>query len=97
MYAVLPTRLTLTTRSEARHHLTDLQALLPRLGYVASDQPMVPGRFHYRSKMSRFWRWDEQDIELLVHEHELVLNGPITQLRLLRARLLPDSRAYFKA
>lgn len=95
VYPLLPARLTLATRSEARHHLTDLQARLVKFGYVASDQPLVPGRFHYRSKMSRFWRWDEQDIELLVHDHELVLNGPVAVLGLLRARLLlPDDYAY---
>lgn len=98
VYTVLPARLTLVTRSEARHFVTDLQALLPALGYVASAQPMVPGRFHYCSKLPKWFRWDEQDIELLVHENELVLNGPIAPLRLLRARLLlPDDRAYLKA
>jgi hypothetical protein len=98
LYPLLPARLTLATRSEARHFTADLQARLLRFGYVASDQPPRPGRFHYRSKMSRFWRWDEQDIELLVHDHELVLNGPVTILHLLRARLLlPDDRAYLKA
>jgi hypothetical protein len=89
VYPLLPARLTLATRSEARHITSDLQARLIKLGYVASDQQPRPDRFHYRSKRSRFWRWDEQDIELLVHDHELVLNGPVAVLALLRARLLP--------
>jgi hypothetical protein len=98
VYPLLPARLTLATRSEARHFTADLQARLIKFGYVASDQQPRPGRFHYRSKRSRFWRWDEQDIELLVHDHELVLNGPVIVLRFLRARLLlPADRAYLKA
>ena len=95
VYPLLPARLTLATRDEAGLALTDLQARLVRFGYVASEQPKVPGRFHYRSKMPRLWRWDEQDIELLVQGHELVLNGPVAMLALLRARLLlPDDYAY---
>jgi hypothetical protein len=95
LYPLLPARLTLATRSEARHHLADLQARLVKFGYVASAQPQVAGRFHYRCKMPRWLCWDEQDIELLVHDHELVLNGPVTILRLLRARLLlPEDYAY---
>lgn len=97
VYGALPASLTLATRSEARHFLADLQAMLAKGGYVLSEQPIVPGRFHYRSKMPRLLRWDSQDIELLVHGNEFVLNGPITPLRLLRAKLLPDSRAYLKA
>jgi hypothetical protein len=98
VYAFLPARVTLATRSEARYFVTDLQAMLTKLGYVAGERPMMPGSLHYHAKCSRFWRWDEQDIELLVHEHELVLNGPVTVLRLLRARLLlPNDRAYLKA
>lgn len=95
LYPLLPATLTLATRGVTRPALTDLQARLARLGYVASDQQPRPGRFHYRSKRSRFWRWDEQDIELLVHDHELVLSGPVAILALLRARLLPpDDFAY---
>ena len=99
LYPLLPARLILTTRSEARHHLADLQARLAKSGYVVSEQPRVPGRFHYYSgKTHRWFRWDEQNIELLVHEHELVLNGPVIVLRMLRTRLLlPDDRAYLKA
>jgi hypothetical protein len=98
LYPLLPATLTLAAPGSPRPALADLQARLIRLGYVASEQPPRPGRFHYRSKRSRFWRWDEQDIELLVHEHELVLSGPVAILALLRARLLlPDDRAYLKA
>lgn len=97
-YPLLPTRLTLATRSEARHHLADLQARLVKFGYVASDKPLMPGSFHYRSKHSEFWHLDEQVTELVVHEHELVLNGPVIIMRVLRAGLLlPDDYAYLKA
>jgi hypothetical protein len=89
LYPLLPATLTLAAAGSPRSALVDLQARLIRLGYVASDQPPHPGRLHYRSKRSRFWRWDEQDVELLVHEHELVLNGPVAILAMLRARLLP--------
>jgi hypothetical protein len=89
VYPLLPGTLSLVTPGSPRPALLDLQARLARLGYVASNQPPRPGRYHYRSKRSRFWRWDEQDIELLVHDHKLVLNGPVAILAMLRARLLP--------
>lgn len=95
LYPYLPARLTLVTRSEARHHLDDMQARLVQLRYVVSEQERRPGRFHYRSKRSRLWRWDEEDIELLVRDHELVLNGPIGMLAYLRAKLLaPEDFSY---
>lgn len=95
VYPLLPARLTLATRSEARHFTNELEARLVKLGYVTSDRPPRVGRFHYRSKRSRLWRWDEQDIEMLVEGHELVLNGPVAVLSQLRARLLlPDDHAY---
>lgn len=95
VYAVLPARVTLATRSEALHFVTDLQAMLTKLGYVVSDPPMMAGSLHYHARCPRLLRWDEQNIELLVHDHELVLNGPVTVLRVLRARLLlPDDYAY---
>jgi hypothetical protein len=95
LHPYLPARLTLATRGEARHFACDLQALLAKLRYVESEQLERPGRFHYRSKRSRMLRWDEEDIELLVRDHELVLNGPIYILRHLRAKLLkPGDFAY---
>jgi hypothetical protein len=98
VYPLLPARLNLATRGEARHFVADVQARLIKIGYVVSDQPQVPGRFHYCSKLPRWLCWDEQEVELLVSEHELVLHGPITVLRLLRARLLPpEDYAYLKA
>lgn len=98
LYPLLPARLTLSTRSDAGPHIPDIQARLTKLGYVESEQPQPPDRLLYRSKRPRFWRWDEQDIEVLVHNQELVLNGPVTVLCVLRARLLlPDDRAYLKA
>lgn len=98
VYPLLPARLTLTTRSEARHHLADLQGRLVKIGYVLSEQSMVPGRFHYCSgKTLKRLRWDEQNIELLVHEHELVLNGPVVVLRRLRYKMMPDDYAFLKA
>jgi hypothetical protein len=89
LYPYLPARLTFATRGEAQHFASDVQAQLVRLRYVASEQSPRAGRFHYRSKRPRLWRWDEEDMELLVHEHELVLSGPVGMLTLIRARLLP--------
>ncbi|MDB5976417.1 MAG: hypothetical protein JWR07_3177 [Nevskia sp.] len=99
LYPLLAARLTLATRSEARHCVADLQARLLKFGYVAKEleAPLVPGRFVYQSK-HEFWRRDEQNVELLVREHNLVLNGPVAILRLLRTKLLlPDDYAYLKA
>jgi hypothetical protein len=89
LYPYLPARLTLATRGEARHFTADVAIELTRLRYVASEQPRRPGNCHYRSKTSRSWRWDEQDIDMLVQDHALVLNGPVFMLAVLRARLLP--------
>jgi hypothetical protein len=95
MYLYLPARLTLATRCEARYVVTDLQALLLKLGYVESGQPRVPGRFHYRSKQAPFWRWHEQEVELLVSGYELVVAGPVVVLNWMRIKLLaPKDFAY---
>lgn len=98
VYGALPARLTLATRSEARHHFADLQARLVKGGYVASDEPVLPGSYHYRSKFPRWLSWDSQDIRLVVRDHEIVLTGPINPLRLLRVQLLrTEDHAYVKA
>lgn len=98
-YAALPARLTLATRSEARHHLADLQALLVKFGCVASDQPVLPGSYLYRGKLPRWLICDSQDnVKLVVRDHEIVVTGPILILHLLRAQLLRrDDYAYLKA
>lgn len=97
-YCALPARLTLTTRSEARHHLKDLQAMLLAQGYVTTDQPVLPGSYLYRSKLPRWLICDAHDnLKLVVRDHQIVLTGPIASLYLLRARLLPDPNAYLKA
>lgn len=98
-YATLPARLALASRSEARHHLADLQALLAKNGLVASDQPVPPGSYLYRGKLPRWLVYDSQDnVKLVVRDHEIVLTGPIIVLHLLRAQLLKrDDYAYLKA
>jgi hypothetical protein len=88
VYTLLPARLTLVSLGQARHVVSDVQDLLIMLGYVASEQPPMPGRFRFRSKHSPFWRWREQEVELLVSEHELVVTGPVTSLYWVRIRLL---------
>ncbi|MES2760445.1 MAG: hypothetical protein V4693_23985 [Pseudomonadota bacterium] len=97
-YAGLPARLTLATRSEARHHLADLQALLIKNGCVESEQQVPPGSYLYRSKLPRWLICDSQDyLKLEVREHEMVLTAPILVLHLLRAQLLRrDDYAFLK-
>lgn len=91
---LLPARLIMTTHEEARHSLTDLHARLLKLGYVPSEQPMPQERFGYRHKFPRWLQWGEYDLELLMHGHELVLDGPMAILRGLRAEMLrPDDRS----
>ncbi|PIL44479.1 hypothetical protein CR105_13550 [Massilia eurypsychrophila] len=90
---LLPARLVMATQDDACHAVTDLQARLLKLGYVRSEQPMPQGSFRYRHKYPRWLQWGEQDVELLVHGHELVLDGPMAVLYGLRAEmLLPDER-----
>lgn len=97
-YAALPARLTLGTRSEARHHLSDLQSLLIKNGGVASGEQVLPGSYLYRSKLPRWLICDSQDsITLVVRDHEIILTGPILSLHLLRAQLLRrDDYAFLK-
>ncbi|MFC0132855.1 hypothetical protein CR105_13555 [Massilia eurypsychrophila] len=98
-YAGLPARLTLSTRSEARHHLADLQALLVKNSFVASDQPVLHGSYLYRGKLPRWLICYSQDnLKLEVRDHEIVLTAPILILHLLRAQLLRrDDYAFLKA
>jgi hypothetical protein len=90
-YPYLPARVTMATHGEARHFIADVAIELTKLCYVESEQPRRPGSCHYRSKTSRFWRWDEQDIDVLVQDHALVLTGPVLVLAILRARLRPPA------
>lgn len=93
IYRVLPARLTLVTRAEARHFMADLQPMILALGYRQSEQPLQPGRLHFCNKAPRWASWDEQDFEVRIGEHDIVLRGPIASLELLRPRLLKQLAA----
>lgn len=46
-YRSLPARMTITTRSEARHHLGDVQKLLMKIGFVRTAELTEPGHYRY--------------------------------------------------
>lgn len=88
IYRVLPARMTLATRGEARYFLPDLHGLIVSIGYRQSDQPAQPGRLHFCNKAPRWLSWDEQDLDVGIGAHEIILSGPIASLETLRTRLL---------
>jgi hypothetical protein len=93
IYRVLPARMTLATRGEARHFVAELKPLILALGYRHSDEPAEAGRLHFCNKAPRWMSWDEQDLDMRVGAHDIVLAGPVVSLELLRARLLREMEA----
>lgn len=88
VYRVLPARMALATRGEARHFVLDLQRMIVKIGYRQSDAPVQPGHLHFCDNAPRWASWDEQNLAVSIGEREIWLAGPVAALEMLRARLL---------
>lgn len=92
VYLVMPARLRLITRGEAKHFIGDMHKVLVTLGYGRSTDPADPARHHYRVVKIPAWvewtNWAEADIEFRIGPHDIVIDGPVGILVFMRRRIL---------
>jgi hypothetical protein len=91
-YRSLPAKLTITTRSEARHHLADVQKLLLRIGFVPSGKMTEPGHYRYDVKapdnaLVRLIFVEGQTFDLRLGEHTIELHSQIRWIEWLQRQL----------
>ena len=82
LFAALPARIELTTSTEARHFVKSVQEKIMASGY--REVKAIPGGMHFRSKLPRWLRWAENEVNLVAHDHAIELSGPAVALRLLK-------------
>lgn len=90
-YIMLPAQMTISSRSDARHHVDDVTRAMLRMGYVVGAATSEPGHIHYEPKLSsklRWLYWSEQDIDLRHRDNKIELSGPVSKMERLRYHLL---------
>jgi hypothetical protein len=97
-YRGLPAKMNITTRSEARHHLDDVQKLVRKIGFVPSGQETQPGHYHYVAKapdhpLLRPLYVEGQTFDLRVGEHTIELASQIRWIEWLHGQLTKQLEA----
>lgn len=95
-YRVLPAKLTITTRSEARDHVKNITQLMLRRGYVVDKPSGEAGHVQYCPKSRDRWPWlywSEQDADLRWRDHQIELHGPVNLMEWLNFHLLKQLEA----
>ena len=86
MFAVLPARLRMVTRFHAGHLIHTLDETIQSLGYERSESSAAAGA-RYHATQPRWLAWKENDIEVMVRDHTIEVNGPVCAMRVLQERL----------
>jgi hypothetical protein len=97
-YRSLPAKMTITTRSEARHHLADVQNLVLKIGFVPSGKVTQPGMYHYGVEPPHHALWrlfyvSGQTFDLRVGEHTIELRGQVRWIEWLHRQLAKQLEA----
>jgi hypothetical protein len=91
-YRSLPAKMTITTRSEARHHLDEVQKLVLKIGFVPSGKATQPGHYHYGAEAPdhaflRLLYVEGQTFDLRVGEHSIELHSQVRWIEWLDRQL----------
>lgn len=90
---LLPARMTITTRREARCLVDEVEQLILRKGYMA-DESAGTGHVRYcrqwYSPLSKWFAWKELEIDLRWSSDRIELRGPVILVEWLRYRLIRD-------
>jgi hypothetical protein len=91
---LLPARMTINTRNDARHFIDKFDQMILRMGYVTHDPIDGRGHVHYLSKWhGKLWgwaAWQEQEVDLRWSGHKIEMRGPVIVVEWLRYRLLTE-------
>lgn len=97
-YRSLPAKMTITTRSAARHHLADVQKMVLKIGFVPSGKVTKPGHYHYGFNLPdhallRLLYVEGQEFCLHVGEHTIELHSQVRWIEWTHNQLLKQLEA----
>jgi hypothetical protein len=97
-YHSLPAIMTITTRSEARHHLADVQKLVLRIAFEPSGKLTEPGHYHYigkmpKNKLLRLVAVEGVTFDLRVGEHTIELYSELRWIEWMHSQLAKQLNA----
>jgi hypothetical protein len=95
-YRVLPVKMTMTSRGEARKHVETITQVMLRRGYIVDRPTGQAGHVRYCPKSRDRWPWlywSEQDMSLRWHDHQIELSGPFNTIEWLHRELIKQLEA----
>jgi hypothetical protein len=95
-YRVLPVKMTVTSRGDARQQVETITQLMLSRGYVVDQPTDQAGRVQYCPKSRDRWPWlywSEQDMGLRWRDHQIELHGPFNTMAWLHGQLLEQLEA----
>ena len=95
-YRVLPAKMTMTSRGEARQHVDAITQMLLRRGYIVDQPTDQAGHVRYCPKSRDRWPWlywSEQEMGLHWHNHQIELRGPCNMIEWLHGKLFKQLEA----